>query len=111
MGKLTAPNEIARYAMIGGDVPEGCDDAAAMLFLVLRGLYREYNKGYITQEQAHKEKHKALKAYAGWRFWENVFAETAKRNNEIAKLKPQIVKSGCETCKQIIKIMEGRSEE
>ena len=107
--KLTDIKEISRYAMTSGEIPEGCDDAAALLFLALRALYREYEKGYITQEQATKEKAKALKAYGGWRFWENVFAETARRNNELDKLKPAIAAGSCEMCKKIVAITEGRT--
>lgn len=107
--KLTDIREISRYAMTSSEIPEGCDDAAAMLFLTLRALYREYEKGYITQEQATKEKAKALRAYEGWRFWENIFAETARRNNELDKIKPAIAAGSCETCKKIIAITEGRT--
>ena len=108
-GKLTDIKEISRYAMTSNEIPEGCDDAAALLFLALRALYREYEKGYITQEQATKEKAKALRAYGGWRFWENVFAETARRNNELDKLKPAIAAGSCEMCKKLVAITEGRT--
>lgn len=108
-GKLTDIKEISRYAMTSGEIPEGCDDAAALLFLTLRALYREYEKGYITQEQATKEKAKAIQAYKGWRHWEFVFAETARRNNELDKLKPSIAAGNCEMCKKIVAITEGRT--
>lgn len=107
--KLTDIREISRYAMVTNSIPEGCDDAAALLFLTLRALYREYEKGYITQEQATKEKAKALRAYEGWRFWEGVFAETARRNNELDKIKPAIAAGSCEMCKKIVAITEGRT--
>ena len=110
MEKLVDPVEIERRAMRGGIAPLECDGLGTMLFVALRALHEEYRKGNISQGQAHAEKILMLKAYKDWRFWEGVFAEDAKRQNELNKLKPKIRTDGCPLCQKIIAIIDGREK-
>ena len=86
------------------------------LFLGLRSLYYQYNKKYITKEQAENEKSKLFSAYLDQQMWEGIFHSdmdihiainkmTAPLGSRIAEMTEQEAK---ETLHKVIALYDGR---
>lgn len=58
---VTLPYE--KIAMAGGEMPDGLEYPDQILFLELRMLYDQYNKGFLDRPAAMREKRKLLVTY------------------------------------------------
>ncbi len=100
--------------------PEMPDDiilqSEQCLFLGLRSLYFQYNKKYITKEQAVKEKSKLFNTYLDQQMWEDIFRSdmdihiainkmTAPLGSKIAEMTESEAK---ETLHKVIALYDGR---
>ena len=52
-----------KVAMAGGEMPDGLEYPDQILFLELRMLYDQYNKGFLDRAGAMREKRKLLVTY------------------------------------------------
>lgn len=81
------------------------------LYCCLRTLYREYRNGIVSVEQAKREKQKLIDIHKNNALWERIFHEHSRQMTEIGKLSNRVEHDGCEICKQMARIFDGRQKE
>jgi len=101
--------EIERTASTGAELPTGLTSPEQWLFLSLRLLYRSHKDGYITTEQAKKEKAHIMDQFKSAQQTLEMYRDGQERFQRIRALQSDVEKSGCELCKRIIKIFDGRA--
>lgn len=99
-------SEIAKKAL---PVPEELTFAETYFYLCLRRIYSDYRNKTITAEQAKADKQKLVTEFGQVRLQEQVYQEHTRRALEISKLLSEADHNGCEICKRISKIYDGRT--
>ncbi|HCA29770.1 MAG TPA: hypothetical protein DEP23_09490 [Ruminococcaceae bacterium] len=89
-------------------MPDGLTQPEQWLYLSLRALYREYRSGAVSKEQAAQEKRAILDQYELADMSYRVYKEASDRANQYSAILTEAEKSGCEICKKIVKIFDGR---
>ena len=89
-------------------VPDGpmCD---MVLFIGLRYLYVSLNNHSITREEAKLEKKKLLTTYMAAANDQEFYLEQAQHRNRIASELVKLEQCGCEHCKRMIRLIDGRN--
>lgn len=100
--------DIERLAMKNLIMPEGLNLPEQLVYLSLRHLHEMYREGRISREQARAEKILLTKQYSDAVFRFACWDEVVHRQNEAAKLLPDIHNHGCGLCRKYIAIMSGR---
>ena len=100
--------DIEKLAMKGDLLPDGYTQPQALLYLSFRALYREYRNRVITREQAKIEKARLLKAFEQAQFMWSVFWDSAQIRNRVSTELTKINLNGCEHCRKVVEIFEGR---
>jgi hypothetical protein len=82
---VTLPYE--KIAMAGGEMPDGLEYPDQILFLELRMLYDQYNKGFMDRAAAMREKRKLLDVYRAHQFNDQMGKEWTRqiRLTELAR--------------------------
>lgn len=101
-------NELERTAARGEAMPDGLKQPEQLLFVSLRILYREYRSGAIEKEQAGQEKRKLIDEYELMMLHHRAYTQASERANRYSHILTDAEKSGCEICKKIVKIFDGR---
>ena len=100
-------DELERLAMRGGDMPNGLNGPEQQLFLSFRYLYGIYRLGRISKDNAKTEKGKILTEFKqsnlNYLCWESGKA----RERKIQPLLQDVKNCECETCKKLIKAIQG----
>lgn len=89
-------------------VPDGpmCD---MVLFIGLRYLYVSLKNHSITREEAKLQKKKLLTTYMAAAYDQEFYLEQAKHRNRIGSQLVELEKCGCEHCKRLIRLIDGRN--
>jgi len=101
-------DEISELARTRKPFPNGQRLSATMLYYTLRGIYRSYEAGEITAEQGKRAKADAIREFGSMELSERVYFEQARRWSEICRVLTQADKYGCEYCKEISRLFDGR---
>ena len=100
--------ELERLAAKGDPLPDNLAMPEQWLYLSLRMLYREYRSGAIEKEQAGQEKRKLIDEYKLMMLHHRAYTQASDRVNRYSHILTDAEKSGCEICKKIVKIFDGR---
>lgn len=100
--------QIEQSAAAGSELPAGLSSPEQWLFLSLRLLYQQYRDGHLTKEQAQKEKAHIIEQFKADQQTLNMYREGQERWHRIMNMQGTIELSGCEVCRKITKIYDGR---
>lgn len=78
-------------------------------FSSARNIYKAYDEGTITIEQARKEKGQLYRQFGVNEMREGIYLNHMGRAIEIAPLMIQINKNGCDLCRRIARLLDGRT--
>ena len=98
--------DIARKKM---PQPDGLSLSELMLFTIARNICKAFSDGVIDREQAHREKLNAIKVFEMDRLSERVWTDSARRMVAISQVLGEAEKNGCEHCRRVAKIFDGRA--
>ena len=101
---------IERAAASGADMNEELCIPDMWLFLALRELYKQFRGGIVSKEQARQEKSELLSKHELARFFYDSYKETVDMRNRISSKLVELEKCGCEHCKELIRIFDGRQK-
>lgn len=99
--------EIERLAANGEEVPGDLGMAEILLFLTLRELYSNYNKGVVNRERASREKQRILTAYNGVKQNCDIAEKQLKIKRRLEQNIGELHTCGCPHCKKLIDIFTG----
>lgn len=102
--------EIETLAKKGTPLPESATLAESLLYHNMRRLYWEYRNGVVDTEQAKKEKGRLIKQFGVQKLWEDCGQEQYERWRKYLRLVSEVEKCGCEICKRIVRILDGREK-
>jgi hypothetical protein len=101
-------NELERLVAKGDPLPDNLTAPEQWLYLSLRTLYREYRAGAITKEQAAAEKAKLTDGYGIANLHYRAYMQASARVNRYSPLLTEAEKNGCDVCRKIVRILDGR---
>lgn len=104
----TIRDDVAELARKNIPLPSTYGLSAKMLYYTLRGIYKAYSSKEMTVEEAKKAKGDALRDYDSMAFSEEIYHEHARRISEILKVLDRSEKCGCEYCKEVARLFDGR---
>lgn len=101
-------DQIIDYARNNSVMPSDFTMCQQYLYSILRLIYSAYGKRLIDKPTAIAEKNHAIKMYNEIYKHEHMFLEQARRSAAISELLLDANQNGCEICKHIAKIYDGR---
>lgn len=101
-------DDLEHAAARGDPLPDGFTLVEQWLYLSLRILHREFRSGVITREQAAMEKNAILKQYEMAQLHHRSYTEANERCKRYSPLLVEAEKSGCDICRKIVRIFDGR---
>ena len=101
-------NEIFDIARKKMPQPDGMTLSELMLFTTARNICKAFSDGVIDREQAHREKLNAIKVFEIDQLSERGWADSARRMVAISQVLGEAEKHGCEHCRKVAKIFDGR---
>ena len=107
-GQTMTGNELFDIARKKMPQPDGLTLSELMLFTIARNICKALSDGVIDREQAHKEKLNAIKVFEMDRLSERVWTDSARRMVAISQVLGEAEKNGCEHCRRVAKIFDGR---
>lgn len=99
--------ELEKLAAKGEQMPDGLTAPEQLLFQSLRQLYALYKTGRIKKEWAKAEKTKILQEYAQNVLNHKCWVTSLERQRKLSYMIQDIRKCECETCKKVLRIVEG----
>ena len=107
-GQTMTGNELFDIARKKMPQPDGLSLSELMLFTIARNICKALSDGVIDREQAHREKLNAIKVFEMDRLSERVWTDSARRMVAISQVLGEAEKNGCEHCRRVAKIFDGR---
>lgn len=101
-------DDLERSAMKSEPMPDNLTMPEQWLYLSLRILYREYRSGAIEKKQARQEKRKLIDEYELMMLHHRAYQQATERVNRYSPLLVEAEKSGCDVCRKIVRIFDGR---
>lgn len=97
--------EISELTRNKQPMPHGLNLTEMKLFTVLENIYRSYDAGYITLDEAKRRKSTAMKEFENDELGDRVRKETVRRNLEISRLYSK--ENQCPICRKAFNIFSG----
>ena len=104
-------SKIEKAAAAGADIDSELCNPDMWLYLALRELYRQHRVGLIDRDQAKKKKAALLARHELERFYHDSYLDVVKMRNRIESQLVELEKCGCEHCKRLIRIFDGRDRD
>lgn len=101
-------DEICELAKRSSPMPADMLLSEQGLYLALRNIYDSYRRGIIDDKQGKREKLNVIKQYENLKLGERIYLRQAKMSVELGKLLAKANKEGCELCKTMVKVIDGR---
>ena len=101
-------DEICELAKRSSPMPADMLLSEQGLYLALRNIYDSYRRGIIDDKQGKREKLNAIKQYENLKLGERIYLRQAKMSVELGKLLAKANKEGCEVCRQMAGLLDGR---
>ncbi len=101
-------DEIIELARHNSPMPAEFTLAEQMLYKSMRLTYDSYKRGLIDKAQGTSERKTAVRLFERYKLAEKSYRDLARRGKAIGELLCKINKDGCELCKQMAKIYDGR---
>lgn len=101
-------DEVIELARHNSPLPDDATLTEGLLYKTMRLTYAAYREGEISKEQGTQERKNAVKQFEKYHMYEKSYRNSARRGKEIGNLLSEVNKHGCELCKRIAKIYDGR---
>ena len=103
--------ELEKKAQHGEDMPTGLTQSEQLFYLSMVNLYQAYYSHQYDREQAKSAKQDLITAYKNNAFAENLLQHHANIRNRYSPVMTEAEKHGCDICKRLVKIFDGREQE
>lgn len=104
---LTA-EEIYELARKRQPAPDNMTLPEQLLYTTARNIYKSYSDGIISLEQAKSEKQKSIRDFENLSRKYEIYDDHARRRVKISQLLTEADKNGCEICKRVSRVFDGR---
>ena len=100
--------DIEKLAKSGTPLPDNATLAESLLYHNLRRLYWEYRHRILDTEQAKIEKRRLIQQFGLEQLYTTCAQNDYNRWRKYQILQSEAEKNGCEICKKIVRILDGR---
>ena len=100
--------EIYELARKRQPAPDNMTLPEQLLYTTARNIYKSYSDGIITLEQAKSEKQKSIRDFESLSLKYDIYSDHMKRMVEISQLLSEADKNGCEICRRVSRVFDGR---
>lgn len=100
--------EIEGLAKKGTPLTESATLAESLFYCNMRALYKEYRDGIIDKDRAKVEKVRLVNRFGVQKLWEDCAQENYERWRRFLQLASVAEKNGCEYCRRIVRVLDGR---
>ena len=100
--------EIYELARKRQPAPDNMTLPEQLLYTTARNIYKSYSDGIITLEQAKSEKQKSIRDFENLSRKYEIYDDHARRRVKISQLLTEADKHGCEICKRVSRVFDGR---
>lgn len=101
-------DEIYELARKRQPAPESLTLPEQLLYTTARNIYKSYADGIITLEQAKVEKHRSIANFESLNHSCLIYRDHMKRMVKISQLLTEADKNGCDICRRVSRIFDGR---
>lgn len=101
-------DEIYELARKRQPAPDDMTLPEQLLYTTARNIYKSYQDGIISLEQAKREKQKSINDFKRLSMRYEVYDDHARRRVKISQLLTEADKNGCEICKRVSRVFDGR---
>ena len=101
-------DEIYELARKRQPAPDDLTLPEQLLYTTARNIYKSYQDGLISLEQAKREKQKSISDFNRLSMRYEVYDDHARRRVKISQLLTEADKYGCEICKRVSRVFDGR---
>ena len=89
-------------------LPEDFGSLETMLYQQIFYLCRDYDEGNIPKDEARKLKTKYLQEYGRICLKRDIYCDHMRRMVKISQLLTEADKNGCEICRRVSRVFDGR---
>lgn len=100
--------EIYELARKRQPAPDNMTLPEQLLYTTARNIYKSYSDGIITLEQAKQEKQQSIRNFDNLSRKYEIYDDHARRRVKISQLLTEADKHGCEICKRVSRVFDGR---
>ena len=100
--------EIYELARKRQPAPDNMTLPEQLLYTTARNIYKSYSDGIISLEQAKSEKQKSIRDFESLNLKHDIYSDHMKRMVEISQLLTEADKYGCEICRRVSRVFDGR---
>ena len=100
--------EIYELARKRQPAPDNMTLPEQLLYTTARNIYKSYSDGIISLEQAKSEKQKSIRDFESLNLKHDIYSDHMKRMVEISQLLTEADKNGCEICRRVSRVFDGR---
>ena len=100
--------DVEKLAKCGTPLPDTATLAESLLYHNLRRLYWEYRYHILDADQAKIEKNRLINQFGVQQLWEQCGQEQHDRWRRYQRIQAEAEKHGCDICKRIVRILDGR---
>lgn len=101
---------IEKAAAKGEELGEDLSQPDQLLFLSLRMLYAQWRAKLIDSEKAKSEKRRLLAEHELARFYYDSYVSVVELRHRIDAELIEIEKNGCDKCKRVVRLFDGREK-
>lgn len=109
--ECSEPEHLEHLAMHGQPMPEDVGFSDKLLYLSLRSLYDLYRRSGVSRDEAKDIKTKLYEEYRRNSFDERLLDHHARIRNSYSHILTEAEKSGCQICKKLVRVFDGRDLE
>ena len=100
--------EIYELARKRQPAPDNMTLPEQLLYTTARNIYKSYSDGLISIEQAKQEKLHSIRNFDSLNLKHDIYTDHMKRMTTISQVLGDAEKNGCEHCKRVARVFDGR---
>ena len=101
-------DEIYEIARKRQPAPDDLTLPEQLLYTTARNIYKSYQDGIISLEQAKQEKRQSIRNFESLNLKCDIYSDHMKRMVTISQVLGDVERNGCERCKRAARVFDGR---
>lgn len=101
-------DEIYELARKRQPAPDDLTLPEQLLYTTARNIYKSYQDGIISLEQAKQEKRQSIRNFESLNLKHDIYSDHMRRMVTISQVLGDVDKNGCERCKRAARVFDGR---
>ena len=101
-------DEIYEIARKRQPAPDDLTLPEQLLYTTARNIYKSYQDGIISLEQAKQEKRQSIRNFDSLNLKHDIYSDHMRRMVTISQVLGDVERNGCERCRRAVRVFDGR---